>query len=248
MISISLIGFGNIGKQLFKAFNKKEGVTVKQVYSPSLKPQKKGKTSFINVIENLQKSTIFIIAISDDEIGSFSEKIPFENELVVHTAGSVSMKALASKNRRGVFYPLQTFSEGSKIKWKEIPVCVEAENEKDLELLMRLGYLLTKKVISLSSEKRLQLHLGAVWVNNFSNHLFHLAEDFLNDAQLDFDLLKPLIKETVNKIKKSSPSKVQTGPAKRNDQKTMEAHLELLNNPKHKEIYKLLSESIQQKF
>ncbi|MEZ4873919.1 MAG: Rossmann-like and DUF2520 domain-containing protein [Flavobacteriaceae bacterium] len=247
MISMVIIGFGNVGQHLYKAF-KKEKVKVLQVYSPSLTPSEKKGTQFINAVDDMAQADVYIIAIKDDAIPSFSASLPFENQLVVHTSGTSPMESISDQQRRGVFYPPQTFSKEAKLNWKHIPICIEAEHPRDLELLKKLGGMLSKTVVPLSTEKRQELHLGAVWVNNFSNHLFHLAEDFLKEAQVDFDLLKPLLFETVRKLKKISPAEAQTGPAKRHDQKTMEAHLALLKDPKHKEIYTLLSESIQNKF
>jgi predicted short-subunit dehydrogenase-like oxidoreductase (DUF2520 family) len=247
MISVVIFGFGNVGQHLYKAFKKKK-VNVVQVYSPSLEVSEKKGTQFINVISQVRDADVYIVAIKDDAISSFSASLPFENRLVVHTSGTSALKSISENQRRGVFYPPQTFSKDAKLKWKNIPICIEAENEKDLLLLKKLGGMLSNKVVELSTEKRQELHLGAVWVNNFTNHLFHLAEDFLKEAEVDFDLLKPLMLETVKKLNSITPSEAQTGPAKRHDTKTMEAHLALLKDPKHKEIYTLLSESIQSKF
>lgn len=247
MISVVIFGFGNVGQHLYKAFKKKK-VAVLQVYSPSLKVSEKKGTTFINDVANVAKADVYIIAIKDDAIPNFSASLPFENRLVVHTSGTSALQSISANQRRGVFYPPQTFSKDAKLKWKNIPICIEAENEQDLHLLKKLGEKLSKKVVEISTEKRKELHLGAVWVNNFSNHLFHLAEDFLKEAEVDFDLLKPLMLETVKKLNTISPAEAQTGPAKRHDKKTMEAHLALLKDSKHKEIYTLLSESIQSKF
>lgn len=247
MISMVLFGFGNVGQQLYKVFKKKK-VNILQVYSPSMTPIEKKGTKFINDLAQVEAADIYIVAINDDAINNFSSSLPFENALVVHTSGSASIESIVSKNRRGVFYPLQTFSKDQKVKWKDIPICIEAENEADLSILKELGNLLSRKVVVINSEQRKQLHLGAVWVNNFSNHLFHLADDFLGDVNLDFNLLKPLILETAKKIKNISPAEAQTGPARRNDQETITNHLALLKNPNHKELYDLLTKSIREKF
>ena len=247
MISVVIFGFGNVGQHLYKAFKKRK-VNVVQVYSPSLEVSEIKGTHFINDITKVAIVDVYIIAIKDDAIPNFSDSLPFENRLVVHTSDTSALQNISAKQRRGVFYPPQTFSKDATLKWKNIPICIEAENTEDLQLLKQLGEKLSKKVVEVSTEKRQELHLGAVWVNNFSNHLFHLAEDFLKEANVDFDLLKPLMLETVKKLNSISPAEAQTGPAKRHDIKTMEAHLALLKDPKHKEIYTLLSESIQSKF
>ena len=247
MISIAILGFGNVGHNLYRAFRKRP-VKVLQVFSPSLKVSEEAGTQFINDVSQLEKADIYIVAIKDNAIPSFTDSLPFENRLVVHTSGTSALNSISEKQRRGVFYPLQTFSKEAEVNWKTIPICIESEHKEDLPLLQELGNILSENVVEISTEKRQELHLGAVWVNNFSNHLFHLAEDFLKEAHVDFNLLRPLIMETARKLEAMSPSEAQTGPAKRHDTQTMEAHLKLLKAPKHKEIYKLLSKSIQSKF
>ena len=247
MISVVLIGFGNVGQHLYKAFKKKK-VNLLQVYSPSVKVSEKKGTHFINNVAEIKNADVYIIAIKDDAIPSFTASLPFENRLVVHTSGTSPLKSISPHLRPGVFYPLQTFSKGAKLKWKTIPICLEAEHEKDLKLLKKLGGMLSENVVEISSEERQKLHLAAVWVNNFSNHLFHLAEDFLKAENIDFNLLKPLMLETVKKLDAVSPAEAQTGPAKRHDEKTVASQVALIKDPKQKEIYTLLTQSIQTKF
>jgi len=248
MISVVLFGYGNVGTHLYKALNKKANVQVEMVYSPSLEKKVYGETLFTNTLDAIPKASVWIVALPDIVIHSFVNQLPKTNALVVHTAGSVSIDELKQFEKRGVFYPLQTFSKHTKVKFKKIPICIEAENKADLKLLHSLASILSKNVIAISSEKRLKLHLGAVWVNNFSNHLFHLAEDFLKYEELDFNLLMPLINETTRKLNETSPKEAQTGPAKRFDLKTIETHLALLKNDTQKKLYQLFTESIQEKF
>jgi predicted short-subunit dehydrogenase-like oxidoreductase (DUF2520 family) len=248
MITVVIIGFGNVGQHLFHAFRKSKEVKVLQVCSPSLKEGFKGKTQFINKLSEVTMADVYIFAVKDDLIKVLSKDLPVRNRLLVHTSGTVSIDALNGKNRKGVFYPLQSFSTDSKINFKKIPICVEAENPEDMSLLRKLAEAISKKVVDITSEERKRIHLAAVWVNNFSNHMYHLASDYLREHNLEFDLLKPLILETAKKIEKLSPKDAQTGPAKRNDKNTLAAHLAMLKDPKEKEIYKLLTESIQKKF
>ena len=124
------------------------------------------------------------------------------------------MDALSDRNRKGVFYPLQTFSKNRKLKFKKIPVCIEASNTSDLKLLMKLGLSLSKNVVEVNSEERSKLHLAAVFVNNFVNHMYAIGGEILQDNHLSLNLLKPLITETASKVKRLTPSEAQTGPAK----------------------------------
>jgi predicted short-subunit dehydrogenase-like oxidoreductase (DUF2520 family) len=158
------------------------------------------------------------------------------------------MKALSSKNRKGVFYPLQSFSKNSEVDFSKIPICIEADNDVDLDLLKQLGSSISKNVLTVSSEKREKIHLSAVIVNNFVNYLYQVANDLMQEQSLSFDLLKPLILETANKITSLSPAEAQTGPAKRNDKKTIEKQLNLLKESPYKDIYQDLTNSILKKY
>src|SRR5690606_11718800 len=191
---------------------------------------------------------VYIIGIPDDAIATFSEVLTFQNKLVVHTSGGAAMDVLAPKNRRGVFYPLQSFSKQREVLFDEIPIAIESENPADLKLLQALGESISKNVVVISSEKRAKLHLAAVFVNNFANHLFEIGSEILKEEELPFDLLKPLIAETASKIKTLSPAQAQTGPAKRKDQKTIEKQLHLLQAGPHAKLYKLFTEQLKQKY
>ena len=250
MISIVLLGAGNVAIQLCKAFDNSEGFEVIQVYNRTNKslenfPSILSKTTTLSKIKT---ADIYIIAVSDDAIPSFSESLPFTNKLVVHTSGSVSMGALSDRNRKGVFYPLQTFSKNSDIFFSEIPICIETSDESDISFLKTMGKCISNSVLEITSEKREKLHLSAVIVNNFVNYLYQVGNELLEEQSLPFDLLKPLILETANKIKNLTPIEAQTGPAKRNDKKTIEKHLHLLKDSPNKEIYQNITNAILKKY
>lgn len=248
MIKVVLLGYGNVNTHLLKALSQTDKVNVVQVYNRraiTLPPELKSIPCIDN-LDELEEADVYIIAISDDSIHDFSESLPFENRLVVHTSGGVDMDMLSSKNRRGVFYPLQTFSKQREVDFRTIPICVEADDPADLKLLHSLGELISDTVTEIDSKKRAKLHVAAVFVNNFVNHIYHIAGDILAEDNISFDLLAPLIQETAKKIETLSPEAAQTGPAKRNDRKTIEKHQQLINNPKYKEVYALLSQLIHE--
>lgn len=251
MINVVLLGFGNVNSHLFNALNNSNEVTVKQVYNRKNSEQ---LSSFENVLctkdvsKIVTNADVYIIGIPDDAIAGFSESLSLQNKLVVHTSGGCEMKLLASKNRRGIFYPLQTFSKYREVNFENIPICIEAETASDLKLLRHLGETISKKVVEISSEERAKLHLAAVFVNNFVNHLYQIGSEILAEANLPFHLLKPLIAETAAKIEKLSPEEAQTGPAKRNDKKTIEKHLHLLANSPYKTLYEIFTEQLNRKY
>jgi predicted short-subunit dehydrogenase-like oxidoreductase (DUF2520 family) len=154
------------------------------------------------------------------------------------------MTSLSEKNRTGVFYPLQTFSRERKVNFKTVPICIEAGQREDLAMLERLASTLTDKVYKISSEERKALHLAAVFANNFTNHMYAIANDICLENGLPFEILYPLIEESGKKVTSLAAYDAQTGPARRNDQETIKRHLGLLKDPLRKEIYSILSKSI----
>lgn len=249
---IVLIGSGNLATQLGITLYQ-AGYQVTQVYSRTIKNAqilaKKVKARAINNLDLLDAdATIYIVAVKDDAIETLVKQLQLKDKIVLHTSGSVSINVLKkTSSNYGVLYPLQTFSKSKKVNFKTIPICVEANNAKTKINITYFAKSISQKVYQLNSQQRLQLHLAAVFACNFSNHMYVLAESILKEHKLSLDILKPLIKETADKIETESPLFMQTGPAVRGDKKTMEAHLKLLSkNKNRKAIYTLLSESISQ--
>lgn len=244
MIKIVILGAGNVANHLFKAFQTTENVEVVQVYNRSeiALENFKSKTQTTTNLAELKNAAIYLVCVKDDAIEEVISQLAHQDGIVAHTSGSVSLSTSARRN--AVFYPLQTFSKQTEVNFKEIPLCLETSEEKDFNLLEELAKTISDKVFSISSEQRKKLHLAAVFANNFSNHMFAIAEDLCKQNNVPFEVLSALIKETAQKATQNSPKEVQTGPAKRNDQATIKQHLAQLNNADYKEIYKLLTQSI----
>jgi len=243
MINVTLVGTGNLSSHLQTVFEKAENINSIEVISSREKQLKKALS-----VEKKLLQHIYIIAVSDDTITSVSKEFIKSKSLIVHTSGSVSMSALPKEVRQGVFYPVQTFSKGSNIDFKTIPICIEAEANEDLELLRKLAGTISESVFEISSAQRKILHLAAVFVNNFTNHLYQIGHEICEENQIPFDILKPLILETAVKINKLEPSNAQTGPARRNDSKTIERHLDQLENKTHRQLYQILTKSIKEHY
>ena len=246
MIKVTIIGSGNVGFHLVNLLHNSTKIKLNDWCSRSLNFDDRVKV--INEIENLSESDIYVICVSDKSITEVSDKIQFKNKLVVHTSGSTPYNSLNIKNRRGVFYPLQTFSKSQKLNYSEIPICIEAENDKDLEILKKLSINLNCKHYEINFEERKTLHLAAIISNNFTNFLFGISKEIIDSKNLDFNILKPLINETVNKIHKLDPIKAQTGPARRNDVNIIKMHENMLKNEEIKSLYKVLSKMIKEKY
>jgi len=247
MIKITIIGSGNVAQHLIDAFAKSDAVEIIQVFSrtqkhitDNLDPKK-----IITDWNALAEADLYIISVSDDAIASVSSQLPFKNRLVVHTSGSAPLSLLDDKNRKGVFYPLQTFTKGKSIDFKTIPLCLETQFESDYKLLEKVAYSISENVQSIDSHQRKALHVAAVFVNNFTNYLYQLGNEICQENHVSFDILKPLILETAEKLLTLSPKDAQTGPAKRNDLSTIKAHESFLSNENQSTIYKILTQSIQ---
>lgn len=246
MVSISIIGSGNVAQHLISAFKKADGIELVQVLArreDSLS-HLLDSNKIISNYDKLQKTDVIIIAVSDNAIAEVSGQIPFENQLVVHTSGSVSIDALSDNNHKGVFYPLQTFSKSKEVNFKVVPICIEAENANDYKTLETIAESISEVIYNVNSEQRKALHVAAVFVSNFVNHLYQIGSEICTENHLSFDILKPLIQETANKIRTLSPKEAQTGPAQRKDTQTINSHLSFLTDENQKEIYKLLTKSI----
>ena len=246
VIKVVILGTGNVAKHFFDAFLKSEGVKVVQVAgrnSDALDYFNKLAATSIG-FENLAKADIYLIALSDDAILKTAEALAGEDRFLVHTSGSTALNRMPEIGKRGVFYPLQTFSRDTAVQFHEIPICLEAEHEADYQLMEKLASSISDNVSRVNSHQRLQLHMAAVFVNNFSNHLFYIGQELCEEKGMSFGILHPLIRETVRKIENLDPYKAQTGPARRGDTSTMQKQLENLKSKTHRDIYKLISESI----
>ncbi len=248
MISVVLLGAGNVGTHLYRAFQKSSDVTVLQWYNRSIEriSSFKNEVDITDDLSALVEADIYMIAVSDGHIAAIAKALPFKGRLIVHTSGSLHFRFLGLNNRRAVFYPLQTFTTSREIDFSQVPICIESTNKKDIETLIHLSDAMGCKHYLIDSEQRLIIHLAAVFVNNFTNQLYRIAHELSDAKNIEFEMLKPLIMETALKVQDMSPYLAQTGPAKRGDKNTIKRHLNLLEKPKHKAIYQLLTDAIKQ--
>ena len=247
MIRVVLIGSGNVAIHLANTLNNVKGFKLVQRYSRADTNRKyfNAKLPKTNNLKGLLDADVYIIAISDDAISKFSKQLTFKGGLVVHTSGSVPMSALKCKAKKGVFYPVQTFSKDREVDFRNIPIAFEVEKKEDFELMEKLSKSISDYTYNMNSRDRFKLHIAAVFANNFTNHMYKIAEDLCSESKISFDILKPLIMETATKVQAVLPEDAQTGPAIRNDQKIIKNQLKELDNNK-KEIYTLVTKSIIQ--
>ncbi len=247
MLSVILIGAGNVASHLFNAIKKSESASIIQWYNRTIDTIKpfQNDVDITDDLSTLKEADIYIMAVSDDSIAELSNALPFSNRLVAHTSGSVSIHQLDKKHKRAVFYPLQTFTKGATIDFSEVPICIECLEKENLQVLKSLAEVLGCKFYKINTEQRQTLHLSAVYVNNFVNQLYRIAHEISDAKSINFDIVKPLIMETARKVQDISPYMAQTGPAKRNDKKTIKRHLKQIESEEHKAIYQMLTNSIK---
>lgn len=246
MSQIVLFGSGNVASHLYKAFSASDQAEIIQVFTRQKRKADfvSEKTEVISDLEKLKSADLYLLAVSDSGIAEIASDLKESGILVAHTSGSTDISVLEKFENFGVFYPLQTFSKNRDLDYAEIPFCLEANSEANLKQLQKIAAMISKSVLEVDSEQRRALHLSAVFVNNFSNHMFSLGANICSDNELDYNILQPLIKETVSKLDELAPKDAQTGPAIRNDQETIEKHIKALTG-EQKLVYQTLTDSIQ---
>lgn len=249
---IGIVGSGNVAFHLIKAIQDSSTLHLKGLYTRNKKVgnelQEQFSVTFYTDLNELAcNSKLIIIAVADDAIETIAQQINATNQhLIVHTSGSVPISVLKkSALFYGSFYPLQTFTKEREADFNQIPILIHANDENKKEVLIQIANELSSIVREINDEERKKLHLAAVMVNNFTNHIYTLANSFTDKSIVDFELLKPLIQETALKIKTVRPDECQTGPAKRNDQGTIQEHLAMLTNEELKELYLWFTDSIR---
>ena len=252
---ITLIGAGNLATNLGHAL-RKAGHEIVQIYSRTMESaqtlaQALEVSDFTNSIDQIHSDAeLYIVSIKDAALSGIATELTKgkEDRLFVHTAGSMPMDTFTCP-RRGVFYPMQTFSKQRIVDFSHIPLFIEASQEEDLQLLHSLAETITNSVYEMSSEDRKYLHVAAVFCCNFANHCSALSAKILEKHNIPFSVMLPLIDETTRKIHTIPPKDAQTGPAMRYDENVMNRHIAILQEEGEErmaDIYKMLSESIHQ--
>jgi predicted short-subunit dehydrogenase-like oxidoreductase (DUF2520 family) len=247
---IGFVGAGNVATHLSRGLDAAEGVEVVQLFSrnidhaAALAAQLHNCEASDDLAHIDSRLDALVVAVSDTSIADVVAAMPWFGGLLLHTSGSVPMSTLAAKAEHyGVLYPLQTFSRDVALALEDVPFFIEAESDATRERIDRLARLLSPKVYHANSEQRRTLHLAGVLSCNFVTYLWECATRVLSTDGYDFDVVAPLIEATMAKVKECGAHAAQTGPARRGDVATMQAHMAMLPE-REREIYKLLSQAI----
>ena len=246
MIRIVLLGAGNIAFHLANHFQKNDLIDFVQVYNRNLDHLNFVDHTVLKTddLNQLAKADIYIIAVSDDAISEVSEKMTNVSGLVVHTSGGKDLDELKGNFSKGVLYFPQSFTKGIDVNFSKVPVCMETSEKADKSILKELASTFSNTIYEVDSKQRAYLHVSAVFVNNFVNHMYTVGNEICKTHNVPFKILTPIIKETISKIQRLNPADAQTGPAIRNDEKTIEKHKALLNSHE-RTLYTMLTNSIQ---
>jgi predicted short-subunit dehydrogenase-like oxidoreductase (DUF2520 family) len=250
---IAILGAGNVAWHLAPALED-AGHEITEIYARDLDKAKQ-ITERVYSAEpkddldfSESKAQIFLLAVKDSAITEIADQVILpEESILVHTSGSMPLDILgySSASYTGIFYPLQSFTKGRKIDLDEVPFLLEAEDEETLQKLKKLAKSLSPLTYVVRSKDRKGIHVAAVFASNFTNHLIRIAEEIMRRQGADFEMLKPLIIETISKSLQLGAKNAQTGPAIREDYETLEDHHQFLSyNESLAEIYKLISQDI----
>lgn len=250
---IAILGAGNVAWNLAPALED-AGHEITEVYSRDIRKAKEITERLYSTepTDNLDfsesKAQIFILAVKDSAISEVADEVILpEGSILVHTSGAVPLDVLgySSASYTGIFYPLQSFTKGKKMEMDEVPFLLESEDEEILQKLKKLAKSLSPMIYTVRSKDRKAIHVAAVFASNFTNHMIRIAEEIMRRQGLDFEMLKPLIIETISKSLQLGAKNAQTGPAIREDYETLEDHHRFLNyNEELAEIYRLISQDI----
>jgi predicted short-subunit dehydrogenase-like oxidoreductase (DUF2520 family) len=248
---IVLIGSGNVATSLGLHF-KQHGISIVHVYSRNLENAKELaaqlKCTFNDQLDSLPAADLYLLCVNDSVIEDVSSRLIIPPAAIVaHTSGTISIDSLNDHENRAILYPLQTLKT-KNVEMDSVPFLLEASTPDLLNTIIAFALKFTKSAIPMDSDDRKQIHLAAVFANNFSNHMLTIAFKILKDNNIDSSLLLPLIKQTFNSLAFEEPKVLQTGPARRNDTVTIENHVNMLSNDNFIEIYKAVTSSIKQTY
>lgn len=249
-MKIVVIGSGNIAGFFSEKFHR-AGHEIVQVISPNMihaqtLAQKFGAACNTDIDAIDLKADVCLLAVKDDVLLSFAPTLRLPDMTVLYTAGSVHLTELQAISANiACIWPVFSIHHSNHALPSDIPLLLNASNKVSRDIAQTLAKAISVRIFQLDDEQKSQLHLAAVFANNFTNHLYHIAYSLLSDKAIPFDILLPLIIDTAEKLSDTPPAMNQTGPAIRHDHQTMMKHVQMLSDEKWKQVYQLLSASIQ---
>jgi predicted short-subunit dehydrogenase-like oxidoreductase (DUF2520 family) len=269
---ITLVGSGNVATWMAQRLQGSSRFPVTQVYSRKLENARRlAALSGAEAVDDIKAlnpdNQIFIFALADNAYEEILPQLPFRLPMAFVTSGTVSCQCLKGyADRYGVIYPLQTFTKSQDMRALEVPLCLESDFVRDdkeqqqecccstssqefggpYNLMWDLARELSPVCHEVSEAQRARIHVAAVFACNFSNAMYQIAYKLLEENGLPFDILIPLLRQTVEKVSQMPPAAAQTGPAVRGDWNVMRTHLAELEDERLQELYRMMSEIIME--
>lgn len=246
MVSVSIIGSGALSRSLFVAMSSLPTIRFQGIFGRNQNDATYFGSFWIAHWETVLQSDLILLAVPDDAIEGLYKRLESYEGLVAHCSGVTPLihRTIGSS---GVFYPLNSFNKTLTTDLKSTPLFVEASSKEGQTLVVQIAKEVSSKVIPLTSDSRAKIHLAAVIGQNFSNHMYALSERYCSEQGLDFEWIKPMLQASLVSVLQSSAIETQSGPAKRNDLKTLEKHRALLKDQLTLlELYNTITTSIQQ--
>lgn len=250
-MKIVIIGSGNVAYHLIQAFCKTDVKLFVHARNQQKLDLLKLEFPSITILSTYDLTTLdadfVLMSVKDDVLNNVFKQYTYAPEtLVAHTSGTQIIENSSFHQNTGVFYPLQTFSRASIVRWNNTPILIEASSVNAIQILEQAAIILQAPHFETDGEQRKYIHLAAVLTSNFANHLLGKAATILKEHSVDYHILQPLVEATIHKAFTKHPFEVQTGPALRNDDSTIQKHLFLLQSDNLlQKIYQDLTESIQ---
>lgn len=250
-MKVCFIGAGNVAWHLAPLLAR-GGAEIIQIYSRNLTHAREiaAQLPSAQPIDDFHllrpDADLYLLAIPDDAIADTASQLPDFKGIWAHTSGSVGIEALTGKSRRGVLYPLQSFSRGlSADKLTPPAFFIEGDEADCANELKQLAQSISAHVYLADGPLRARLHLAAVFACNFTDLMWIKAWSLLSSSDIDPSVLQPLVETTIDKAMTSGPINALTGPARRRDLNTVTTEAQMLSeDPRWQQAYELLSSII----
>lgn len=243
--SVGFIGAGRVGYALSCLLEQKDVDIAFIVDVDSDKAKFCGESCGARIVGNSlhrieANANIIIIAVPDDEIGSVAVELAqsqfvSEGTVVAHTSGLYASHALEALRERGAviasLHPATSFPEAFNGKLDNVTFAIEGDVEA-CRALEQIVLLLGGEIVRIRPEEKSRYHLGCTLASNYLVAIAGTVNTLFKDIENieSFATLHPLIDATLRNIASCGPVNALTGPIARGDVKTIETHLELLNN------------------
>lgn len=250
---VTIIGTGNIA-HFFGAKLKDSNCKVIQVISTNEAKGSAFAKQFdciyhTDVTEILPATDIVIFAVPDDVLREMASLTVFTSKLCIYAAGTVSLQEVSNlSNNVACIWPVYSIQQNNLPITREIPLVCTLTQQSSIAIVQYIAKIISNQVFFLSDEKKQFIHLSAVWINNFTNHMLHIGFNVLTEQHLPKELLFPILTSTIENAQIKDPQYLQTGPAIRRDQQTINKHLQLLHNSDSKLLYEVITASIQNNY